>query len=62
MFYPPAFAEGYELCTCILWAVIRSDRIGSGRPNIPHISSMTSVMATAVTAPDSSLTIGNLEK
>ena len=29
----------------------------SGRPNIPHTSSMTPVMATAVTAPDSSLTI-----
>ena len=29
MFYPPAFAEGCEVCICILWAVIRSDRIWS---------------------------------
>ena len=25
MLYPPAFAEGCEVCTCILWAVILSD-------------------------------------
>ena len=29
MFYPPAFAEGCEVCTCILWAVIRSNLIWS---------------------------------
>ena len=37
-------------------------RILSGGPNIPNLSSMMSVMATAVTGPDSSLTIGYLEK
>ena len=60
MFYPQLLQKAVK-CTLAYCGPL-SDRIGSGRPNIPHISSMTSVMATAVTAPDSSLTIGNLDK
>ena len=55
----PASADGREVCT---WHIVGRSPIGSGRPNIPHISSMTSVMATAVTAPDSYLMIGSLKK